>query len=109
MQIKIDTDIDDYYEKMGILSYSIPIDLTESFTNNDDNKSNNDKDFIFLIILISIFIIIILLIVFIILYFNVKKNNLNLKEKILSISFAKVETNDLEHSKKDEDSDSVFI
>jgi len=115
MQIKVDVDNKDYYQKIGIASYSIPIDLTNILKKDQipENKGNNNN--IIIILIISILIIIIIVIIFMIVYFIQKRKNQDLEEKVLSISFAQGETgdvlnnNDLEYSKKDEEYETKFI
>ena len=114
MQIKVDIDNDDYYQKIGILTYSIPMDLTKYLKpeeNNIETNNKNDKRIIFIIFGISIIIIIIFAIVFLIFYFKIKKKNDNLKEKILSISFSNEEKKDnlINDLFKEEDLNSTFI
>ena len=116
MQIKVDVDNEDYYQKIGIASYSIPIDLTNILKKDQipENKGNNNNDII-IILIISILIIIIIVTIFMIVYFIQKRKNQDLEEKVLSISFAQGETgdvlnnNDLEYSKKDEEYETKFI
>ena len=113
MQIKVDVDNDDYYQKMGILSYSIPMDLAQ-YLKEEDKKSQINNKLIIIVSLISIIIIIILIIILIIIYKKIKMKNKDLKDKVLSIFFEKGETgdvlcNEVELSQKDEEYETKFI
>ena len=109
MQIKVNIDNDDYYQKIGILTYSIPMDLTQYLKEGEKNE-NKKIILLFIFLGISVIIIIFIIIVFIILYNKIKKKNDILTDKILSISFS---SEDKEHIHKqfnqEEDLNSTFI
>jgi len=113
IQIKVDIDDDDYYQKMGILSYTIPIDLSDNRKKEDKTPENNNILAILIIVGISIAIIIIISILFIIFYLKIKKKNKALQEKVLAVSFSNDQSdaiiNNNQHSKKDEEYENRFI
>ena len=113
IQIKVDIDDDDYYQKMGILSYIIPIDLFEYKEKDNVIEKNDNKEIILIIIGISVAIIIIISILFIIFYLKIKKKNKALQEKVLAVSFSNEQSEEIinnnKHSKKDEEYENRFI
>ena len=109
LQIKIHVLIKDTFLNEDYLVYSIPIDLTNYL-------KRNEKSYIFFILITLIAIIIVIIIIFCIIYNKLKKQNLDLKEKVLSISFSSGMTKDVleeeeegRKSKKDEDYETTFI
>ena len=112
LQIKADLDSTDYYQKIGIASYSIPIDLTNILKIVKDKNNENNNHIITFFLGVSILIIIIIIIIFIIVYLKLKKKNENLIDKILSTSFSKDDKPDEILGKELEDInnlDSTFI
>ena len=109
LQIKIHVLIKDSFLNEDYLVYSIPIDLTNYL-------KRDEKSYIFFILIPLLAIIIVIIIIFCIIYNKLKKQNLDLKEKVLSISFSSGMTKDVleeedegRKSKKDEDYETTFI
>ena len=97
-----------------IIPYSVQMDLTKYL--QKDKESNNKSSKSFNIILISIigFLLIIVLIVLLMVY-KMKIKNKELREKVLSISFSKgnsdnyLTNSNTSTSKRDEDYENTFI
>jgi hypothetical protein len=109
LQIKIHVLLKDSFLNEDYLVYSIPIDLTNYL-------KSNEKLYIVYILIALVVIIIIIIIIFCIIYKKLKKQNLDLKDKVLSISFSSGMTKDVledenegRKSKKDEDYETTFI
>ena len=99
-----------------MLAYTVDMDLKDFLKynqlKNEDDGDNNKKLVIALFSTISVLIIIVIIVLIYI--FKMKKKNKELKDKVLSISFAEGKsdsllTEDSSHSKKDEEYESIFI
>ena len=105
LQIKVHIIINDTFFNEDYLVYSLPINLKKQL-----EKANKT----FYLILGLVAVIIIIVSIFIIVYIKIKKKNIELKEKVLSISFSSGISKDIlsaeQHaSKKDEEYETTFI
>ena len=100
-----------------MLAYSIEMNLSKALKSQEKNKpdDDNDNDKALITILAPIMSVLGILFIFIVIYiYKMKKKNKELKDKVLSISFAEgksdnILTADNMHSKKDEEYESTFI
>ena len=116
LKIVIDYDESDYHRNKDYLIYTIEKDLTEYLKEEEKKDIRNEKTLTLLKIIISIiFIILIGVFVFIgIIYYNLKKKNKELKEKVLSISFSTGQSDEVldrtsDNSKRDQEYETTFI
>ena len=104
-----------YSVNYKILTYSIPMDLTQYLKSPKENGARDNKANKFVLILsITSGILVIIVIIVVIYIIKVKNKNKDLKDKVLSISFSAGQTDSIlsdnsNYSKKDEEYENTFI
>ena len=86
MQIKFY--LDNYAVNHDMLAYTIKMDLTNILKKEAKDKEKDTIKYLYIALFISIILIIILFIAIIVYYYKMNKKNKELKDKVLSISFA---------------------